>query len=921
MSDIVFLASYPSFTDYERNFKCGEGRYIWHLWASIKGPRDMKIEFLYDDYRSYKIKRHRLTDIISRNKPKVIVAFGQDVINVLDIDEKISKCRGSVYKKTFGKSDIFIVPTYDYRGLKQPDRMFAEERIEKGVYTAYDLSRAKDIYYNGWEFPHENFILNPTVEQVEKFADDAVENDWLLGADLEGTGLDTQLVDIVMHGFAWSENDAIVIPETKEGGLDYWSRKDWPRVQRSLNKVYGNCRLMFQNGVGYDVPLIRNRGWNLPLKNFIHDTMVMHHTIHPESPHNIGFISSIYGKQPYWKSAVLDWKVNIHEKDQLEVKRYNARDCVALHQIRNGIIREVSETVQDYPEFSNFWFIYEKSMREARTLVKMEKNGILLNKRKLGEWNRDLESDLIELETSIRETYNLPDSFSLTSGDHKALWIFNTPIAKLDVDEVKNHMAYYDSKVFNVQFECPKCGRIKVKKFYPRLEEIPRNLDMKCTGKNACMQSRVHIRIKKSHPKYKSPSPLKGKSKDTNNYRELLEYLEIGSVKSLPMLRNFKPMVSDKTKKPQLDKKALTKYTIAINNRLDDIDNLKRRRDSHDEEEKELIELRNVINQLQKFNKLEKLRSSFTSYKTDPDGRVHPHFLITGTATGRLSCKKPNLQQIPSGKTGMKIRGCFQAGKGNTLISIDYENLEVWIGAYLMNDRALQKILEDGINFHDFNNGVFFGVTKDDPEWGTLRKAAKVIVFGRILYGGTDNGIYNNVMTAFPNCGLTLKKFKKAVQNYMDAHPDYVKWCKEVQEIALHKRLSVNGFGRVRQLLGDDLSIMRQALNSPVQGTAADVAREAMADCQEYIDEMSSKDHRWSDVKLLLQIHDELVFECPISMRQEVCTAMVKLMTKPITINGYTFNLKVDPEVGKYWGNQESYDYINDKINKDGSKH
>ena len=278
-------------------------------------------------------------------------------------------------------------------------------------------------------------------------------------------------------------------------------------------------------------------------------------------------------------------------------------------------------------------------------------------------------------------------------------------------------------------------------------------------------------------------------------------------------------------------------------------------------------------------------------------------------------------QQIPSGEVGSKIRGCFQAGKGNTLLSIDYTNLEVWIGAYLMNDRALQKVLEDGINFHDFNNKVFFDVTKEDPEWGTLRKAAKIIVFGRILYGGSDTGIYNNVITAHPNCGLTLKKFKEAVKNYMDAHPDYVQWCKEVQAIALEKRISVNGFGRIRTLLGDDLKIMRQALNSPVQGTAADVAREAMADCQEYIDEKAKTDHRWREVKMLLQIHDELVFECPDKMKQEVCTKMVELMTKPITINGYTFNLKVDPEVGKYWGNQDPYDYINDKIVKEGSKH
>lgn len=189
------------------------------------------------------------------------------------------------------------------------------------------------------------------------------------------------------------------------------------------------------------------------------------------------------------------------------------------------------------------------------------------------------------------------------------------------------------------------------------------------------------------------------------------------------------------------------------------------------------------------------------------------------------------------------------------------------------------------------------------------------------MYGGTDNGIYNNVITAFTNCGLTLKHFKQAVKNYMDTHPDYVKWCEKVQKIAQEKRISVNGYGRVRILMGDDRSISRQALNSPVQGTAADVARETMADCQEYIDEKSIDDTRWKNVKVLLQIHDELVFECPEDMRQEVCTKMVELMTKEITINGHTFRLKVDPEVGKRWGNQESYDYINDKIRTDGSKH
>lgn len=101
-------------------------------------------------------------------------------------------------------------------------------------------------------------------------------------------------------------------------------------------------------------------------------------------------------------------------------------------------------------------------------------------------------------------------------------------------------------------------------------------------------------------------------------------------------------------------------------------------------------------------------------------------------------------QQVPSGKVGKMIRGCFKAGPGCELMSVDWENLEVWIGAYLMGDTVLQRILEEGHNFHDFNTTVFFGLEKPSEEefeagtpaaekWNMFRnKLAKVIVFARI---------------------------------------------------------------------------------------------------------------------------------------------------------------------------------------------
>lgn len=171
-------------------------------------------------------------------------------------------------------------------------------------------------------------------------------------------------------------------------------------------------------------------------------------------------------------------------------------------------------------------------------------------------------------------------------------------------------------------------------------------------------------------------------------------------------------------------------------------------------------------------------------------------------------------------------------------------------------------------------------------------------------------------MTAAPDCGLTFDNFKDAVQNYMDAHPDYVKWCEEVKVLAREKRLSVNAFGRVRVLNGAANQIERQALNSPVQGSAAEVARECMPKFIEYI-----KKKGWEGkVKLVLQIHDEYVLEYPVELRHEVGLMAKEIMCAPITIKGQTFSLKIDAEVGRYWGGMSSYDIDTDTVKK-GSKH
>ena len=254
------------------------------------------------------------------------------------------------------------------------------------------------------------------------------------------------------------------------------------------------------------------------------------------------------------------------------------------------------------------------------------------------------------------------------------------------------------------------------------------------------------------------------------------------------------------------------------------------------------------------------------------------------------------MQQVPSGEIGKMIRSCFKADKGSKLLSVDFSNLEVQIGARVFGDEALIKMLEAGINMHDENTRIFFGIDKDSPRWPSLRKVSKIIMFGRLLYGGSDNGIYSQVMTEVPDCGLTLPVFKGAVQNYFKAHPEFAEWMTTVQTMAKDHKLSVNAFGRVRSLLGPLQSIKRQALNSPIQGSAADAVRDDMI----LINEAFSKGQLNS--KLLLQVHDELIFEVPDEELDQMTEMVPRIMATALTLD---VPLKVDLKTGSNWGRLE----------------
>ena len=629
MAKFVVLSDAPQFGDGERAFKDTYGRYVWHLLYKADAPiHDIAIEFLWDNQYTVGSYEHHLARIMSEHKPKVIIAMGNQVMKVLDIQGSINKNRGSIYKY----HDTWVVPTFSPKDLKSPYRMFAEEPVEKGYYCLADIAKAVKIYKKGWTVPDENFIINPTLQQVQTFHKFVKDNNPLLGADLEGTGLSIENSEITMHGFAWDETHAICIPTMYEQHAEYWTMEEWIEVKAMLDDIYSTGRIMFQNGVGYDVPLLRARGYKMELEAFEMDTMVMHHLIDPESPHNIGFISSMYGKTSFWKNAFVTYRAIENRETYIEVMKYNCRDCVSLHQIRNGMVEHLDELALN-PVYSQIPVLLEKEMKAARISIKMFEKGILLDKKNLSQWQKFIRESHDEIRGDLYRLNDLPPQFNMNSPKHKLFWVYGEVPENLNRETLEYELRYYDAEVKNYQYECTECGRKVTQKFYD-FEEVPNARKQKCP---ACKIERDVTRT------VKEPTSVKGKSKETKKYLDLRERISILDIKPLFKLHGYEPLKNPKSGQSALDKAAMVRYLINIDQRLDTISNMKRPLAKHQEEKINLHSTRETLTIFQKYGTIDKLKSSFYNYPAWRDGYVRPYAMVTGTATGRWAYKNPNL--------------------------------------------------------------------------------------------------------------------------------------------------------------------------------------------------------------------------------------------------------------------------------------
>lgn len=310
-----------------------------------------------------------------------------------------------------------------------------------------------------------------------------------------------------------------------------------------------------------------------------------------------------------------------------------------------------------------------------------------------------------------------------------------------------------------------------------------------------------------------------------------------------------------------------------------------------------LIKLRHlnpIIDDILDYRALTKLVSTyletFNSYVME-DGKIHTIYKQTGTRTGRLSSVEPNLQNIPvRSEEGKQIRKAFIPSENSYLLSSDYSQIELRVLAHISNSRSLKNAFINGEDIHTHVASDIFDVPENEVT-KNMRRTAKAVIFG-IVYGISGYGLGENL-------DISPNEAKKYIEKYLTLYPEVNEYMTEIVKKAKETSSVRTLLNRKRTIdeLNNTNYMIRQmgeriALNTPIQGTAADILKLAMIRIDEKLKEDNLK------TKMLLQVHDELIFDVP----DEELNIVIDIV-REIMENVYKLSvpLKVEIDYGRDW--------------------
>lgn len=302
-----------------------------------------------------------------------------------------------------------------------------------------------------------------------------------------------------------------------------------------------------------------------------------------------------------------------------------------------------------------------------------------------------------------------------------------------------------------------------------------------------------------------------------------------------------------------------------------------------------------IIPLIMEYRTLTKLNSTYAKGLVKDitrEGKIHTRYEQTLTQTGRLSSVNPNLQNIPTRiEEGKKIRKAFiPASSDRVILSIDYSQIELRVLAHIAQDKGMIDAFKHDVDIHTKTASDVNGVPLDEVT-PTMRREAKAVNFG-IVYGISDFGLSNNL-------GITRKRAKEFIEKYLETFKGVDKYMTDIVEFAKEHGYVETLYNRRRSLpeINAKNKIIanlnaRIAMNTPIQGTAADIIKIAMISAYDYIEESKV------DAKLLLQVHDELIFDVSKDILEEFTDKMVAIMEEAANLD---VKLKAEASSGPSW--------------------
>ena len=799
---------------------------------------------------------------------RVIGAMGATAAAACGIEGVIHKTRGSVYVHEATK--LHVVPMLHPSALLHGGGG-SGRRANTGISALAgfisDLTKCKEIAVDGWSAPRERFNIEPTEADVVAFVDRALREKQTIALDIETTGLSARKgARIVVIGLASSASNALVVPLLKEHGLPYWQNGSAQRVRDKLNELFRGGRFILQNCF-FDIPFLRYHGFDIDVTRVEHDTMVLHSIVSPETEHNLGYIVSIYGQTPEWKESFKHREQSILEMDQLEMRTYNARDCVVLHQVVPPMLRDLaSDGLEE--------FYATETLPLMVPFMRMCEAGVAFDVAHMAAFKKSIGAIVTAKGEELRSEYALPSTFNLDNIDEVRWLLFGQPPTK--ASRLRSTLVTYEKELKN--------GKKTATKLF--VGQLPSGVPPKELPSNVISIEEV--------------ATLEHKKEGTALAQELHDIATLMAVKPLYHLASYRPTSTDGAKE-KISRDALLSYRIALQNRLDTIGKLAK----PEAKAQEVDDIESVLAFMESYNEWKeknKLERDFTKYGPDPDGRVRPSWMMSGTATGRLAVSRPNLAQIPTHGEGKEVRRFFIAPPDHLIIDADFSNLEVALLGYESGDDIIMGIYEQERNIHDENAQLLFGIKpcvegeEGYPMWKQAREAAKVFQFGGLSYGGGDRQIHKMILTKAPKLRLTFSAYVAAKEQWMASHPRYVEWRDATIEEVTRTRKLKNAFGRQRIFLGHPRDIRKEGMNFMIQSAGASVTNRTMIRLQKRIDAEKL------GTRIIMQVYDEIVLEAPRSESDYALKMLLEEMTRPFQMRGRTVNLRAEGGVGTTYG-------------------